>query len=168
MTLSLCRKRPRQRRREIEVIWTQDLGLWNRLTYGIIPTQSAAVSQLPYAQLALHLLSLSQNQIRASRKRESEMISSAAWERYANQVFPSSLPVCSQMAKGIFAFYGFTTGETYAVASSYSKSLHMPFINPNFPRNVSRIPYIKVNTIKRKPDVTGSPLSATTKILNLF
>ena len=45
------------------------------------------------------------------------------------------------MAKGIFAFYGITTGETYSVASSYSKSLHMPFINPNYPRNISRTPY---------------------------
>ena len=53
------------------------------------------------------------------------------------------LSVCDQMAKGIFAFYGITTGETYSVASSYSKSLHMPFINPNYPRNISRIPYDK-------------------------
>ncbi|KAK2192985.1 hypothetical protein NP493_19g11045 [Ridgeia piscesae] len=41
--------------------------------------------------------------------------------------------VCSTMSKGIFTFFGVANVSTMGTIDSYSRTFHMPFINPSVP-----------------------------------
>ncbi|KAK7495319.1 hypothetical protein BaRGS_00013501, partial [Batillaria attramentaria] len=44
---------------------------------------------------------------------------------------------CSQMAGGIFAFYGRQSASSFTIAQGFSKEFHMPFITTTFAGAVS-------------------------------
>lgn len=70
-----------------------------------------------------------------------------------NQVF-SSLPVCSQFSRGVYAIFGFYDKKSVNTITSFCGTLHVSFITPSFPLDGNQ-QFI----IQMRPDIKGPLLS---------
>lgn len=70
-----------------------------------------------------------------------------------NRAF-SSLPVCSQFSRGVYAIFGFYDKKSVNTITSFCGTLHVSFITPSFPLDGNQ-QFI----IQMRPDIKGPLLS---------